>query len=181
MLAKKVSGDIMNADVYNNKYEIILNKIVIFFAIIAGIALTIMMLITALDVILRLFNKSIIGAFEVVEFLMGVVVPLSLAYCEKKREHICVDLIVQHFPKKSQPWFDLITSIATMVFFWIIAYECFLNIFGVRADHLTSSVLLWATWPWTIPCSLGFALTSLLLINHCIRVAKTIYRGNYGA
>lgn len=170
-----------NAIVYNNKYEMVLNKIVIFFAIIAGIALTFMMLITAIDVILRIFNKSIIGSFEVVEFLMGVVVPLSIAYCERKREHICVDLIVQYFPKKSQPWFDLITSIITMVFFWVIAYECFIYIFGVHSDQLTSSVLLWPVWPWTIPCTIGFILTSLLLINHCIRVAKAIKRGDYGA
>lgn len=158
----------------------VLNKVVLFFAIIAGVALTIMMLLTAFDVILRLVNRSIIGSFEVVEFLMGVVVPLSLAYCEKKREHICVDLIVQYLPKKSQPWFDLITSIITMLFYWLIAYECFINIFGVREDQLTSSVLLWPVWPWTIPCTIGFVLTSLLLINHCIRVAKAIGRGDYG-
>lgn len=171
----------VNATVFNNRYEMVLDKIVIFFAILAGIALTIMMLITAFDVILRLMNKSIIGAFEVVEFLMAVVVPLSLSYCEKKREHICVDLIVQYLPKKSQPWFDLITSIVTFLFFFLIAYECYINILGVRDDQLTSSVLLWPVWPWTIPCAIGFVLTALLLINHCIRVAKSIWRGDYGA
>lgn len=170
-----------NATVYKNKYEMALDKVVIFFAIIASIALTIMMLITAFDVILRIFNTSIIGSFEVVEFLMGIVVPLSLAYCEKKREHVCVDLIVQYFPKKSRPWFDLITSIVTMLFFWLVAYECFIYIFGVYEDQLTSSVLLWPVWPFTIPCTIGFILTSLLLINHCIRVAKSIKRGDYQA
>lgn len=79
----------------------ILGKITVFFAVIAAIALTIMMLLTAVDVILRIFSMAIIGSFEVVEFLMAIVVPLSIAYCEKKRQHICVDLIVQNFPKSS--------------------------------------------------------------------------------
>ena len=173
----------MNTNViqFNNKYEMILDKIVIFFAVIAGIALTIMMFITAFDVILRLFNKSIIGAFEVVELLMGVVVPLAVAYCEKKREHICVDLIVQHFPKKSQPWFDLLTSIVTFLFFFVVAYMCIVNAMGVHEDELTTSVLLWQIWPWTVPCIFGFVLTALLLINHCIRVVKQMRSGTYAA
>lgn len=172
----------MNTNViqYNNQYEKILDKVVIFFAIIAGIALSIMMFVTAIDVILRLFNRSLLGAFEVVELLMGVVVPLAVAYCEKKREHICVDLIVQHLPKKSQPWFDLLTSIVTFLFYFVIAYMCIVNAMGVHEDQLTTSVLLLDIWPWTIPCILGFFLTALLLINHCIRVFKQIKTGTYG-
>lgn len=170
----------MNETRYNNKYEMILGKITIFFAVIAAIALTIMMLLTATDVILRIFSRAIIGSFEVVEFLMAVVVPLSIAYCEKKRQHICVDLIVQNFPQKVRPWFDLITSIITFLLYFLIMYQCWLNIATVKDDSLTSSVLLWPVWPFTIPCVIGFLLTALLLINHCILVFQQIRRGDYG-
>lgn len=172
----------MNENVIQqNAYERILNKLVVFFAIIAGIALSIMMFITAFDVILRFTGNAIIGAFEVVELLMGIVVPLALAYCEKKREHICVDLIVQHFPKKSQPWFDLITSTITFLFYIVITWQCFINVMAVHEDELTTSVLLLQIWPYTIPCVIGFALTTLLLINHCRNVFKQIRLGTYGA
>lgn len=170
----------MNETRYSNMYEMILGKITVFFAIIAAIALTIMMLLTAADVILRIWGTAIVGSFELVEFLMAIVVPLSIAYCEKKRQHICVDLIVQNFPKKVQPWFDLITSIITVVLYFVIVSQCWLYIGTVKEDQLTSSVLLWDVWPFTIPCVIGFLLTALLLIDHCAKVIKQISRGDYG-
>lgn len=161
-----------------NGYEKVLFPIVNFLAVISGIALTLMMLLTAADVIARfVFSTAIIGAFELVEFMMAVVVPLALCYCEKKREHICVDLIVQNFSIGVRRWFDLITSILTFLFYIVVAAMCWVNVFNVKDDQLTSSVLLLEVWPWTIPSAIGFTLLFLLLADHIAKVIKTIING----
>lgn len=158
-------------------YERTLNKVVDVCAFIAGISLTVMMLITAADVILRLFGTAIIGAYELVEFLMGITVPLALCYCEKHREHICVDLIIQKFSIGVRRWTDLITSILVLLLFITIAIMCWANVYGVHDDQLTSSVLLLKVWPFTIPSAIGFTILFLQCINHIVRVLKTIVKG----
>lgn len=160
-----------------NGYEKILFPIVDFCAIIAGISLTIMMLITAIDVILRVFGTSLLGAYELVEYLMGITVPLALCYCEKKREHISVDLIIQRFSAGVRRWADLLTSILVLILFFAIAWQCWLNVGAVYEDQLTSSVLLLDTWPYTIPSALAFSLLFLLCINHIAKVFKVIAAG----
>lgn len=160
-----------------NGYEKILFPIVDFCAIIAGISLTIMMLLTAFDVIARVFSTSIIGAYELVEFLMGITVPLALCYCEKKREHISVDLIMQRFSASVRRFVDLVTSILVLVLFFAIAWQCWINVGAVHEDQLTSSVLLLSVWPYTIPSAIAFSLLFLLCINHIVKVIKTIAKG----
>lgn len=155
-------------------YERGLNKVVDVCAFIAGISLTIMMLITAADVIMRLFGTSIIGAYELVEFLMGITVPLALCYCEKHREHICVDLIMQKFSVAVRRWTDLVTSILVLLLFITIAIMCWVNVYGVYEDQLTSSVLLLKVWPYTIPSAIGFTILFLQCINHIGRILKTV-------
>lgn len=162
-----------------NGYEKILNKVVDVCAFISGIALTIMMLITAADVILRLpfIGTSIIGAYEMVEFLMGITVPFALCYCEKHREHISVDLIMQKFPVGFRRVTDLVTSILVLALYITIAIMCWKNVYSVYEDQLTSSVLLLQVWPYTIPSALGFTILFLQCINHIGKVFKTIVRG----
>lgn len=161
------------------RYRNFLDKVTEACAVIAVVALTIMMFLTSIDVVCRMLSVTLLGAFELIEFTMAIVVPLSIAYCEKRREHICVNLIVKYFPRPVQPWFDLITSIVTFLLYFIIAYECWLNTKMFMVNQTTTPVLLWAVWPVTIPCIIGFLLTALLLINHCTNVMKQIRTGCY--
>lgn len=160
-----------------NGYEKILNRFVDVFAFIGGIALSVMMFLTAADVIARVFGTSIIGAYELVEFLMGITVPFALCYCEKYREHICVDLIMQKFPVGFRRVMDLITSILVLLLFIAIAVMCWINVYGVYEDQLTSSVLLLKVWPYTIPSAIAFTLLFLQCINHIGKVIKVIAKG----
>ncbi|UCG64349.1 MAG: TRAP transporter small permease, partial [Deltaproteobacteria bacterium] len=62
-----------------------------------------MMFLTATDVILRyIFNRPISGAYEVIEYMMAILIPFGLAYCALQGGHVSVDLLVSRFPKKIQ-------------------------------------------------------------------------------
>lgn len=158
-------------------YERILNRVVDVCALIAGISLSIMMFLTAADVILRVFGGSIIGSYEIVEFLMAITVPLALCYCEKYREHIAVDLIMQNFSAGIRRWADLITSIFVLLLYITIAVMGWINVFGTIEEGRTSSVLLWVEWPFFIPSAIAFTILFLQCINHISKVVKTIAAG----
>ena len=69
----------------------------------ALITIVIMMMLTTVDVFLRyVFNRPILGSFEVTELLMVSVAGLSLAWCTLKSGHIRVDIIINMFSKKTR-------------------------------------------------------------------------------
>ena len=47
-----------------------------------------MMFLTATDVILRyIFNRPISGAYELIEYMMAILIPFALAYCALQGSH----------------------------------------------------------------------------------------------
>lgn len=161
-----------------NSYEKILYPTTDFIALISGVAITSIMLLTAADVIARfIFKASILGAFELVEFFMAVAIPFALCYCEKFREHVSVDLFIQFFPPKARQWLDLITSISALVVYVLVAITCWINVLDVKEGYLLSSVLMIKVWPWTIPSAIGFTLLFLLSINYIAKIVITIIKG----
>ena len=62
-----------------------------------------MMILTTADVIFRYaFNSPILGAFEVTEFLVLLVIFSFLGYTQAQKSHISVDLLFNLFPVKLQ-------------------------------------------------------------------------------
>ena len=168
----------MSIKAFTAKYEACLRPFIVITTFVAGLALIAMMLVTVYDVILRLaFHRSLAGAFEISEFTLAIMAPLALIYCEQQRHHISVDLIVQNFPKKVQLWFEIVTTILAALIYIIVAWQCWLNIFLNRIDQLTSPVLLWPVWIFTIPSAIGFFFLFLLLLDHLLKLIGQLRKG----
>jgi TRAP-type C4-dicarboxylate transport system permease small subunit len=70
---------------------------------IGNAALFVMMCLSTADVVGRyLFNKPILGVFEITEFLMLIIIFSYLALAQSSKSHISVDILVPHLPKKIQ-------------------------------------------------------------------------------
>ena len=124
--------------------------------VIAATALTLMMFLTAADVACRYFmNKPISGAMELVEYVMAVIVPFSIAYCALIKSHVAVDLIVDHFPKKLQRICQVIVTIPSIGFILLICWQSYLSIFSTYESEITSAVLLIPAYPFVIPVAIG--------------------------
>lgn len=162
----------MNLKAFADKYDACLLQPAVFVTtIVAGIALVAMMMVTVYDIFLRLFlHRSLSGAFEITEFTLAVMAPFALAYCEKQRHHISVDLVMQFFSKRAQLWFDLVMSVLAALLYALVAWQCFVNVYLNKLTGLTSPVLLWPVWLFIIPSALGFLFLFLFLISHTLRV-----------
>jgi TRAP-type C4-dicarboxylate transport system permease small subunit len=132
---------------------------------IGATVLALMMFLTALDVVLRyLFNRPLAGAFELVEYMMAVFIPFSIAYCADQKGHVAVELILGRLPKKAQSICDIATTFVTMLFAIAIAWENVLYIGEIFASKLTSAVLLIPTYPFVAPAAIGIATFALILM-----------------
>jgi TRAP-type C4-dicarboxylate transport system permease small subunit len=132
---------------------------------IAAAILAVMMFLTALDVCLRyFFNRPLAGAFELVGYMMAILVPFSIAYCYQERGHIVVDLFMERFRRKTRLAVDIITILLTMIFTVLIAWQNVIHFFEVKHSGLTSSVLSIPEYPFISPTAVAFATASLILL-----------------
>ncbi len=127
--------------------------------------LALMMFLTVMDVVLRgLFNRPLSGAFELVEYMMAIMVPFSITYCAEQNGHIAVDLIMDRFSKKIQRATGAFVTFATLTFVILIAWQNVLYFMEVKGFQVTSSVLLIPTYPFVIPIFIAFGVFALILV-----------------
>ncbi len=146
---------------------IIVKRLTQFLIVIGVSMLALMMFLTALDVCLRYaFNRPLSGAFELVGYMMAILVPFSIAYCAQQKGHVSVDFVMGRFSKKVGNVVDIITTFITIIFVTIIAWQNTLYFFEVKASGLTSAVLLIPAYPFIAPTAIAFATFALILVLH---------------
>jgi TRAP-type C4-dicarboxylate transport system permease small subunit len=132
----------------------------------AGVAvLAAMMVLTASDVTLRyVFNRPIVGSFDLTEYMMAIVVSFSLAYCAFFKGHVSVDLIVSRLPRRAQAVIDGITGLLGIFIFAMITWQSWVYIKLLFASGLESSVLLIPRYPFAGLVFLGSAFLTVTLV-----------------
>ena len=91
---------------------------------ISGGLLLIMLFLGISDVTGRyVFNKAIVGTTEFFEVLMPGMVLLSLAYTQKVKAHITVDLFVSMFPARAQAVIGAAVTAWAIILFGLIGWQ----------------------------------------------------------
>ncbi len=138
--------------------------------------LVVMMFFTVTDISLRfLFNSPIAASFELVEFMMGIVVCLALANTGVIKGHVRVELILNMFPKRVREIVDTITGFFSLCVVSLITWQSFVQAKVLSASGLTSSVLYIPIYPFLIIAGFGFAMfTIVVLIDFLNSLAKSV-------
>jgi TRAP-type transport system small permease protein len=137
------------------------------FLVIAGFALTGTMVLTFLDVVLRVsLNMPIYGALEMTDFLMGILVAFSLGYCALRKSHIRVDLLLMHLPPRIVKVLDIGANGTAALFCLLVAWQTFVNTAAVLQSHKTSPALLLPVFPFVFLVVIGITFVSLVFFKH---------------
>ncbi len=128
--------------------------------------LALMMFLTAGDVILRyVFDRPIVGAFDLTQYMMAVFVGFSLAYCAVQKGHVSIDLVVSRLPQRAQAIIDSVTSLLSLGLFSLITWQCFVYMKVVYNSKLTSTVLLIPVFPFVGLVGFGSAILTLVILT----------------
>jgi len=134
-------------------------------AIAAGM-LVAMMILTGADVTLRyIFNRPILGSFEITEFMMAITVALGLAYCALQKAHVRSDVVVSRLPQWTQAALNSIASLAFLGLFILITWQSIYRAQAMIDTRLTSSVLYIPKFPFVFVVTAGSALLCLVLLR----------------
>lgn len=90
---------------------------------ISGVALALVTLLTAFDIVGRAMGHPILGAYEVVSFAGGLVVALAVPVTSRTKGHIIVDLLIGSVPKLTKAILEVITRLLGIAFFLIAGYS----------------------------------------------------------
>jgi len=130
----------------------------------ATASLAAMMFLMAADVVGRyFFNSPISGGLELVEYLMAVIVPLSIAYCALQGAHVSVELLVDRLQPAVRQVIKIFTSTLSIVFVGLISWQNFLYIGEIYRSHLTSAVLKIPTYPFVAATAVGMTVFAVVM------------------
>ena len=87
-------------------FQKLVSKLCRFLAVIAGITLVFVMLLTVLDVILRYFGYPITGVYDLVALGGAIVIGFSMPFAAEKRIHVYMEMALQaaRSDRQTDPW-----------------------------------------------------------------------------
>ena len=89
---------------------------------IAGTALTVMMLLTVSDVILRAVSVPFVGTFEVVSLLMGIVIGFGIPQVSLDKGHVSMEFLVDTLSERNRNLMNTFTRLLCIFLFVCIGY-----------------------------------------------------------
>jgi len=151
----------------------VLQRLSTYLACIGALSLFFMMCLTIADVAGRyLFNKPILGAFEITEFMVLVLIFSFLAYAQSHKAHINVDLFMMFFPEKFKNIIELFNHIACLAIMLLITWTGFENAIEVMEAGEASPNLALPNYPFVFFLVLGCAIMCIEFIRDIVVILK---------
>jgi len=143
--------------------------------IIAGIAVTVMMLLTVADVLLRAGGHPIIGTYEIVALLLALVIGFGIPQVSLDRGHVYMDFLLEKLSRRGKKVMNTMSRLFCIILFLPLGY----NLFNVGARfHASGEVSATIKIPF-YPVAYGVAVCCLLECCVFIFDIVRIWRGQY--
>ncbi|MBA4417110.1 MAG: TRAP transporter small permease [Syntrophus sp. (in: bacteria)] len=91
--------------------------------VVGGTVLTLMMLITVTDVVLRFFKKPITGTYELVFLGGAVVIGCAIPVTSWEGGHVCVDFLLEHASGMAKKCVMAFTKLLGIGFFFFLGWN----------------------------------------------------------
>jgi TRAP-type transport system small permease protein len=138
---------------------------------IGGYFLAGMMFLTAADVLLRnSLNKPILGALDLTEFMMAIMVTSGLAYVAITKNNINADVFITHLSGRPKIVLNIFTDLISLVIVVLMMWQSFANMNSTLGFGLESSIMKIPIFPFMGIVGFGFALLTLVLIRNFLEL-----------
>jgi TRAP-type C4-dicarboxylate transport system permease small subunit len=129
------------------------------------IILATMMLLTVADVTLRyVFNKPILGSYEITEFMMTLLAAFTIGYAAILKAHVNVDLVFCRFPERVQGIIGIVTNLVCIVFFGLMFWRNIYESLVLHKAHAVSPALSIPEFPFVFILGIGFGIITLVFL-----------------
>jgi TRAP-type C4-dicarboxylate transport system permease small subunit len=161
------------------KIEAGLNRLSQGMAVLAAIVLAGMMLLTVGDVVGRyFFNRPIKGTFELIGLLLVCAGTWGLAYCQIKKAHININILVERFPRKPQLAVISFAYFIGMVGFSLVSWQTFLlavKYLTVEKGRVTDTLRV-PYFPFILILTISTGVAAVILMIDLVRAISEAAR-----
>ncbi|MDA3955275.1 TRAP transporter small permease [Oceanispirochaeta sp.] len=154
------------------KFFSFIKRLIILFAYIAGVSILLMMGITVLDVILRIFNIGITGAYDLVRAFGVISVACALPYVTAAKGHIAIEFFYHKCGKIGRLFLDLVFRLSALVIFGGLTFYTFRHGMSLyQSGEVLPNLGMPVFWiPFVI--SLNSLLMMVVFVYHLIHPGK---------
>lgn len=136
---------------------------------IGNIALAFMMLLTTTDVLGRyFFNSPVLGAYEITEYLMLIMVFSYLALAQSQKAHINVDIVFNRLPARLQRILERFNHIVCLLVMILVTWKSAQRIAELKSTSEASLLLKIPDYPFAIFLVIG-------CLVFCIEFFKDVF------
>lgn len=139
--------------------------------------LMVMMLLVVTDVSLRfLFNRPVEGSFELVEFMVAVVVCMAMAFCGVRKGHTTVEFLVSRFSERTQAIIDGLNSLISAAFFFFICRGSVGQANVLKESESITTVLEIPLYPFLWVLALCSGLLGIVFLLQSLESLRQVFR-----
>ncbi len=135
------------------------DKLIGLSAFFGSIGLILVVMVILADVIGRFFDAPLLGARDVFEMTMVIVVFGGMALCDRQGGHIAMDLFERYYPPRLNRWIDALSAALGAVLFlaiaWMVYESAKLSVMLNIATNLLDLPKAWFQW-----CLSGLAVVT---------------------
>jgi TRAP-type C4-dicarboxylate transport system permease small subunit len=137
---------------------------------IGNFALAAMMLLATVDVIGRyFFNAPVLGAYEITEYLMLIMVFSFLALAQSAKVHISVDIVFNRLPARLQPVLERLNHLICLMMMILVSWMSIQRIWELRRTGEQSLLLKIPDYPFAIFLVIGCLAFSIEFFKDVFR------------
>ncbi len=138
--------------------------------VLAGINITMMVLITVTNITLRIFKRPMSGTYELIVFFMIFMVSCSLPYTSWMRAHVRMDLLISVLPVRAQTALNIGTRCAGIALFLTIGVMSIVVGIDLRSSKEVSAIL-------QIPVYIYAFILGCCSFVQCLVLFVDVFRG----
>ena len=133
-------------------------------AVVAGIFMVAMMLLTCSNIFLRMVWLPLKGTYELVGIFGAMATAFALGYTQIHRGHISVDILIARYSARTRRYLGSLNSAICMVLFGFVGWQMtkWSTTLAEKGD-LTETLRI-PYYPYVYAVALGFALLSVLFL-----------------
>jgi len=160
-----------------------LDHVIVAFGVLSAVLIVVIMFLSSADVLSRNFvGVPIKGAYELNEIFFLCAAMMGIAYAQKYKAHVNVELVVSHLPKRTalilETYMTVVALITYVLVIWMSSLE-FIN--SWTTDEFRWGLIAIPLWPARLMIPLGFTLLCLRFIGEIVINISMLRKGGEGA
>ena len=152
-----------------------LERISVWGAVLGGAVLIFIMLLTIASVLCRLFDRAIMGSYEITELIIIVTVGTALIYTAITEANVTVKMLIERFSPQNQNRIKIVVNLISIIFWGWMAYGV-LNMTIANGWTELTEVFMVPLFPFRMVWGVSLTLLSLVLLKQLVEAVVKEFR-----